>query len=261
MPIATAYRLLYQMRGPAGPLFDGGDVELHLRLHADAAASEAAIAELGGIVTAFEHLAWTGALSGGHLAPWLSGIGVVEQLAAAGDHLVWRFEECRFDDRAAVILAQMFLLSQARAPLSEIAFVKPGTGAPLHVLAEDPNIADPYPGAFRLGPNLPAIDDAASSDITLLARFDRVLSVGDAEAIDTALMTWAAVAAMGAYGNAPVPPEQCGLSPPRRAEVHGGEVEFSLARVRAHPGALDGLSNAALAFHQSIAPIVELRIE
>lgn len=258
MSLATAYRLPYRIWSHEGPLFDGSDVEVYLRPQGEA---EAAAAAYGAILTAFEHLAWTGALSGDRLAPSLSGIGVVERQRSGPDRLVWRLAECRFDERAAVILAQMFLLCSDVAPLAEMAFVRPGLAAlPAFVIAEDPAAVDPYPGAYRLAEGLPAIDDSASDDVTLIATFDRALDQAAAEEIDTALTTWAAVAAMGAYGDAPTPPAECGLQPPDRAEVFGNEVEFSIRRLRAHRGALDGLANAMMAFHERVGRLVALSI-
>jgi hypothetical protein len=65
---------------------------------------------------------------------------------------------------------------------------------------------------------------------------------------------------MGCYGVAPEPLDRCGLIP-HEVTFFDDEVEFALSRCRAHPGALDALSNAVLVFHHRIARILELRIE
>lgn len=254
-PIATAYRLPYRVRYHPPPLFDG-TVDVHVWLTRDADA--AATAALDAIVAVFEHLAWTGALSGDAITPWGSSIGPVGRLSATGAHLVWRLEACRFDNSALPILSQLFLLSPAT--VAEIALTKGVTGAPLIVLAEDPRIANPYPAAFALGGGVPDIDAAASEDVSLFVRFARPLSGEDAATMESALMTWAAAAAMGCYGQAPEPPERCGLTP-GELTFFADEVELSLHRFRAHGSALNGLSNAVLAFHRSIAPVLELLIE
>jgi hypothetical protein len=253
---ATPYDLPYKVRVQPPPLLSGGGV-VALRVMPAKPADAAADADYAGVVTAFALLASTGALAG---AAGLPAAGpALEWSRAAGRGLEWTFTGCAFDERAAVLLAQMFLLCHPTHPLDSITLTEPGR--PGDPLVFDPRLEDPYPAVWQPTPFPVALDPAVFDTATLRVRFARTPTPEEQAEIDAQIITWAVATAMGAYGIAPVPPVECSAKFEPGVTFLGDELEFELLRLRSHRGALRGLVNVCTALHQTVLPITDLRID
>src|SRR5262245_14523423 len=108
--LATPYVLPFRVAVQPPPLLAGGGVAL-LRVVPQAPPDADATADYESVVTAFGVLASTGALAGAASSPAAAGGFDWSGPRPSGGGLEWKFTYCTFDERAAVVLAQLFLLS------------------------------------------------------------------------------------------------------------------------------------------------------
>ena len=260
--IATAYALPFEVTLSPPPLFSSGQsVEVRARLQRGA--EPQVITALDALLTPFSFLGPCGALAGDSIEPWNSDIADTNLVSTTDDELVWRLDGCRVDERAAVILAQLVLLTQEQHPLEKLSFTRVGDSRPRARLAhaKSKGAQSSYPGRW---PKLPfdlelpeEIMDTLAVTITLAAPLDE----NQAPNVENDLLTWAALASMGAYGVAPVPPAKCSISPEQSLSVDGPELSWSIEDFRAHPAALDGLINVLVAIDHDVARIDSVSIE
>ena len=256
--IATPYDLPYQVRVQSPPLLSGGGLAI-LRIIPANAPVAAATADYGSVVTAFALLASTGALASPVDLPAASNRFNWSGPLSDGSALEWRFAGCVFDERAAVVLAQMLLLSHASHPIRMVTLAAPGrTTTPLSF---DPRLSDPYPPIWQPIPFPVAIDPDIFDTATLRIQFVRTPTNPEESEIDGQIVTWAVATAMGGYGVAPVPPNECSVQFQPAVTFLGNELEFDVLRLRAHRASFNGLVNACIALHQSLLPIAQLNLE
>jgi hypothetical protein len=218
-----------------------------------------AVKDYDSVVTAFALLASTGALT-----------NFSDQTTTAialdwngpkffNDMLEWEFSACTLQEQSAVVLAQMFLLSHQAHPLKTVSLAASGQITTL--LPYDPKLEDPYPSVSQYVPFPLSIDPNIFDSATLRIQFARPPTPDEQAEIESQIVTWAVATAMGAYGIAPLMPNECSVQFEPTVVFLGDELEFELARFRAHRASLYGLANVCIALHQSILPILELRIE
>ena len=257
-PIATPYVLPFRVAVQPPPLLSGGGVAI-LRVVPVAQPDAAAAADYGSVVTAFALLASTGALAGTAGPPAAAADFDWSRTGPGVGGLEWKLTNCTFDERAAVVLAQMFLLSHPAHPIRTVTLAAPGKAT--DPLPHDPRLADPYPPVWQPTPFPVVIDPNLYDTACLRIRFSRPPTPDEQAQIDGQIMTWAVATAMGAYGVAPVPPNECSAQFDTAVTFLDDELEFDVARLRAHRASLHGLVNACVALHQSVLRITELRIE
>ena len=255
-PLASAYDLPYRVRYSAPRPFSSG-IPLTLRISAKRETADA-VEEYATVVTAFAMLAATGALSGDRLPPEeAAGLECDQPL----DHVAeWRLSGARLDDRALVVLAQLLTASHETHPIAEITCVADG-GSASATLVCDPTLDDPYPPSIAGIPFTAILDPELEGDATISIDFARMLTPEEGEAVDAWIMAWAAVTMSGAYGVAPVPPADCGISCAEEVILFDDSLELPITAARAHPACWNGLVNACVALHALLVPIRELRIE
>jgi hypothetical protein len=212
------------------------------------------------VVTAFALLASTGALAGVGGTPAAADALDWSGPEPVSGGLEWEFEGCAFDERAAVIAAQLFLLSHEAHPVRLVSLTARGgaTPTPLH---RDPRLADPYPPVWQPVPFPFSIDPDLYDAVTLRVKFVRPPDSDESATIDGRIMSWSAATAMGAYGVAPVSPRDCSALFDESVILIDDELELPITKMRAHRSCLHGLVNVCIAIHQTVLPILDLSIE
>jgi len=256
--IATPYALPYRVDIQTPPLMSGGRSAVLKVTPVGQLDSETA-ADLESVTTAFALLASTGALAGMAGPPGRAADFEWSKGLTNGGDLQWEFVNCSFDERAAVILAQMFLLSQPTHPISRLAVAVPGGRT--SPLSYDRRLLDPYPPVWQPTPFSVRIDPDIFDVATLRVDFVRPPTADEQAQIDGQIVTWAVATAMGAYGVAPVPPNECSAQFEPAATFFERELEFELTRLRAHRASLYGLVNVCIAVHQTVLAVSALSIE
>ena len=256
-PIATPYPLPFRAAVQSPPLLASGGAAV-LQVVPVAPPDAAAAVDYASVVTAFALLASTGALAGTVGPPAAAGGFEWSEMRLSSGTLEWDFSGCVFDERAAVILAQMFLLSHPAHPIRTLTLAAPGRSTT--PLPHDPRLADPYPPVWKPVPFPAAIDPDIYDSAALSVQFARGPTPHEQGEIDGQILTWAVAMAMGAYGIAPVPPNECSAQFEPAVTFLDDELEFDLVRLRAHRASLYGLVNACISLHQTVLPIIQLRI-
>jgi hypothetical protein len=258
VPVATAYDLPFTVTLPPPPLLSTGQT-VRLQVLPAAPRTEEVIEDYESVVTPFAVLAETGALAGASPSPAFARAFEWFGPEWVGAGLEWQFEGCVFDDRAAVVLAQLFLLSHKAHPVRAVTLTAPGRAtAPLPY---DSRVNDPYPPIWRPAPFPVFIDPDLYDAVTLRVKFVRTMTADEGRTIDSLIMTWAAVTSLGAYGAAPIPPEECTALFPEKVILIDDELELPITKMRAHRSCLHGLVNVCIALHQTVLPILDLSIE
>ena len=258
--IITAYHFPFTVLHHPAPLFQG-EYNVSLRAFPQHAVNQEMIDGLDALLMQFYMLASTGTLGGDTVAPWDSGVKNLIKPTIRGESIEWVLQGCDLDERAAVILAQLFLMTQDNYPLYKLVISKDGNMAGCIPLAHDPDLLDPYPAIYPAIPFSSDIDKDAYDTRSLYIQFKRRLNSEEEKAIDVEILTWATSVAMGAYGVAPVSPDFCSIIPDESIVFLGDELEWSMNKFRAHHSALNGLINLCGAIDHNIAAIEEVVIE
>jgi hypothetical protein len=221
---------------------------------------DSAVEALGSVVTAWEVLANTGALSGESLRASRSGIGDTSAPLQTSGRVTWQLSDVRVDSRASLVLLNLIATEWPEHRFAAVTLSLPGAELPLRLL-HDPTNRSPYPGRDAAIAFVFECGDEVMEDVSLHLELVRRPTAEQLESLRESLATWAAVTACGAYGLPPNPPERCGLSfDPDDMELVDEDLDWRFAKFSAHPGALDGLANAVAALDQSGLGVRELRV-
>ncbi|NVJ24781.1 MULTISPECIES: hypothetical protein [Myxococcus] len=169
------------------------------------------------------------------------------------------FDKWALNERASHCLLCLLLAAHSSVPLKRVRLATAGD-APQPVRV-DPKLTDPYPRASPKQPFSWNIEDSESDVRELHITFAHPLSTEQQDIVSTELKSFGAALASGAYGVAPVAPEDCGCLPSEDVEISGNEVHWSLEDCRFHPDALEGLIGVCAALHQRVAPILDVTID
>ena len=97
--INTAYDLPFEVSYSPGPLLSsGGSVNVECSVQDRRKFDQDTLSD---VIELFAGLAQSGALAGSELQPWNSGV----EISAPPDGGCFRFEKCRLDERALIVLA------------------------------------------------------------------------------------------------------------------------------------------------------------
>jgi hypothetical protein len=257
--IATEYQLPYTVwHGPLGFMEGGGDVTLQLSFADPIEEPEIEMAQ--SLVTAFELLCFSGALSGQNIPPWASGVDDVVLAKQSHHELIWQFKNMRIDDQSVTILAQLFLLYHGVAPIHQLSILDAPNLEPPIQLAQVPRGGMTYPLVYQPLSSYLTFDGVLSSDLAVEVVFERDPTEAEAEIIRTRTETWIAAAAMGAYPWPPVNPDDCGLQHSGDIEIFEDFLQFGLPKFRCHPSAIFGLANALFAATNEAPNILSIEV-
>lgn len=214
---------------------------------------------LGQVLQGFEMLAGSGALCGAALSPWRSGLRVATPAFRSEREFSVVFQDCYVDDRALVVLAHLLL---ARHDSLRLEFVDlcVQDERPSLTLMTDPDEDSTLPQIVRGLPFLLESENPESGSYTFTAELERPLEEENAAVLESSLAAWVRAVSAGAYGLAPIPPEESYAEPSEEITFFDTTVEWTVFKVRADPACLDGVVNVFAAFHERCQAVRSLSI-
>lgn len=241
--LASAYDLPYTVHYTPLPFMGRGrDISVVIVFAAPMNAD--AIADTSSLIIAFLHLAKSGALCGGAIAPWTSGIVSADQTSQTNDGATWALRGVLIDDLSAVILAQLFLIVHRAYPIRRVIIHDASSSEALLEMRKTTDDTLVYPKIYAPLASRVVISPHYSEDITIEATFNGELSSDEAAIVRTRLEDCIAAMSIGCYPIAPLSPDYCGLEYGRRMRFFEGQLDFALNSFNCHPDALNGLCNA-----------------
>ena len=249
--LLTAYRLPYVVHHTPIPFMREGK-DCSVRVSFVGPATDAAVTDAESLLTAFLHLAQSGALSGAAIEPWISGIDTYDRISQAKETVTWKLTGVRVDDRSATILAQLFLLTHANHPIRQMAIYDASHGDRLVPIAATNEDNDVYPEIYAAWRSRVIISPSLSEDPIISATFSSVISNSNRDDIQTNINNCIAAMAVGCYPISPLQPDECGLEYDRDIDFFNTDLEFGLASFRCHKNSLAGLCNSLFSIRESL---------
>ena len=260
MQLSTPYALPYEVFYDDGPLMSTGqDVRVEVALHAPATAD--VVDAMDSLMLPFVLLATSGAMAGDKINPWASTIRDKQGPYAGDGRVEWVLQSCTVDDRSIAVLAQMLFSVHDSCPMARMTISGARLAAGVQRLANRWRMSNPYPGVYsEVG--FPVVREGEPGDeVVVRAVFDAPVSREVQVNIEAELFSWAAGLLSGAYGIAPIQPDECTASVEEKTILTKSELTWGLSRFRAHPAALDGLVNVFVAISNRFARVDQLVIE
>jgi hypothetical protein len=121
--------------------------------------------------------------------------------------------------------------------------------------------SNPFPAAFANPGFAIAREAELDREVLVRANFAEQAKAEVLTAVDGELFSWAAGLLSGAYGVAPIQPDECTATVDEETVIIKSELTWSFTRFNAHPAALDGLVNVFAAISRRIARVNQLVIE
>jgi hypothetical protein len=258
--LSSPYRFPYEVLYDDGALMSSGqDVRLRVTLRGPATVD--AVDALDALAGPFVLLASSGALSGERIDPATSTIDDKEGPFADDRVVEWVLRSCRVDERSVTVLAQMFLSVQEICPVARVTLsgIRASGWSQLAVV----NIpsANPYPAAFADPGFAVERQSELYPEFVVRADFAEEIPPDVVTDVDAEVFSWAAGLLSGAYGVAPIKPDECTATMNEESVQIKSELSWSLARFRADPAALDGLVNVFASISRRVARVTQLVIE
>jgi hypothetical protein len=259
MPLRSPYSLPYAVVYEDGPLMSAGqDVRLRIALNATATAE--GVDAMDSLVLPFFLLGTSGALAGARIAPWTSTIADKEGPFASEHTVDWVLRSCTVDERSITMLSQMLLSIYNAAPIARITFSRTHASPGVLRLEDNYRTSDPYPAQYA-EPGFPITGETElTAEVVVRVVFEVPPSPEIQKAANGALFSWVPGFVSGAYGVAPVRPDEC-TATVDDTEYAGSELTWHMSRVRAHPAALAGLVNVVAAISHQTARVSHMIVE
>jgi hypothetical protein len=248
--LLTGYDLPFVVSLGEGPLLaSGGTVHVDLG-RANGSADTAPAQEL---LARFVRLARTGAFGSSLVPPQRSGVG---GFFVSGS--VATLTECRVDERAALILVNLFLARRRAFPLKGLT-LRSGPHTRLRRLPYEPEAECTYPDHPEDLPFEFIDEDPSGDSRTITAEFEREIGLPEEAHLGQAYEAWTDVLLAGGYGVPPVPPEESYAEPAAPA-AWGSGYELAVAKLRVAPESIHALVNVFVAFHHRLCRVTSLTI-
>jgi hypothetical protein len=259
MPLRSRYSLPYTVVYDDGPLMSVGQ-DIRIRAELNTVATAASVDAMDSLVLPFFLLATSGALAGARIAPWTSTMADKEGPFVRERIVEWTLRSCTVDERSIAMLSQMLLSVYDSAPIARITFSGARQAPGVLRLEDNSQTADQYPGRYS-EPGFPVTGGPEfTAEVVVRVIFDLPPSPEIQKATDAELFSWAPGVVSGAYGVAPVIPDQCTASIDQ-TEYAKSELTWHMSRVRAHPAALVGLVNVFESVSRRIARVSQMIVE
>lgn len=260
MKLSTPYDLPFAVTVPtAGMLVRGEGFDLSIGMRQRL--TQDTLDAVEGVVTSWGVLAGLGAMGGDHLAAANSRVADWSGAMPAGHGLSVTLSGVRVDDRAAVMLVHLLRSEWDDHRFDRVELRPVSNPSATQRLAYEPDGAAPYPGmdrsaAFRCG-----VGRELMGDVRVSVRFAAPLNDEQRAVVETALVTWSAVAGGGSYAIAPDHPLEAIVVAEQSLQWVDEEATWGLSKVRLHPGAFDGLFNVVSSLDQQGLSVAELTID
>lgn len=207
-------------------------------------------------------LAATGALAGNSIRPSTSSLRLSEHdILAARRHIALMLRDCVVDPCSIVVLTHLFLAADSAVLPEEISIFPPTGETALHSLSDQTSEFSTYPERYAALPFRLIDEQPESGGYTFTADLASNVTPEAALSLGRDLSVWTAAVKAGAYGLAPIPPQQSYAEPAQEAPAcFDTTIEWSVSKVRADPACIDALVNIFAAFHDRWHSIKELTI-
>jgi hypothetical protein len=254
-PIQSGYSLPFEVRY-APRLFAGPDpVQIVFRLRGDSTPTAPLLAE---VTEAFVQLCRTGALSGETRGD-PSSVSMVLPPFIAGHHVSFSLTGATMDDRALLPFTHMLLARAPELGLEALEVFPSGATPHLRLMTESDISTYPPRSPVLLFPC--EDEEPESGAYTFTAEMVSALRPRNREDLSAALAAWTVAVMGGAYGLAPIPPQESYVEPSDTGIVAFDEtLEWTVFKVRADPACIDGLVNIFATFHTRNQPLTQLVI-
>jgi hypothetical protein len=220
-----------------------------------------AVDTLDALVGPFVLLASSGAMSGERIDPSTSTIEEKEGPLTDDRVVEWTLQSCKVDERSITVLAQMFLSVQDVCPVARVTLSGTRTSDRMQLAVVHFPESNPFPAAFANPGFAVARDAEVEREVLVRANFAEQAHPEILTAVDGELFSWAAGLLSGAYGVAPIKPDECTATVAEETEYIAPELTWAFTRFSAHPAALDGLVNVFASISRRIARVNQLIIE
>ncbi|CDX29132.1 hypothetical protein MPLA_1360047 [Mesorhizobium sp. ORS 3359] len=212
------------------------------------------------LVTAFFHLAVSGALSGAAIAPWDSTVSAVDFFGGAGWNATWKLSNICVDERSIAILSQLFLVTHSDFPVSMVT-IKGGSDERAQIALPATN-ADQgiYPAIFTSKASRAEISPDLSDDIVVTAYFASDPTVAQREALRLKIEDWIAASAIGCYPAPPHRPDFCSLEYDGALDFFEAELQIGFRNFYCHREALYGLCNSLFSVKDKAPEVLRIVI-
>lgn len=256
--ITTAYILPFEVKYAKGRILSSGTpVELVAKPKSRKESDQIIISR---IVEVFTSLAATGALAGKELNPGRSELRLKSPLNDFGHEIRVTFLDSIVDERALIVLTNLFLATQETLLLESFQLLPPG-GQAMEPLQSDPSALSTYPDIYGQLPFTIEDEDPEGGSYTFTVELRQPLEGRHEEILENSLFAWTEAVLAGAYGLAPIPPQESYVE---LYEDHVTSfettVEWAVFKVRADPACINGVVNIFAAFHDRCQEILHLRI-
>lgn len=260
MQLTSAYLLPYDVHYDEDQLMSRGN-DVRLKIALDTAATADVVDALDSLVLSFFLLATSGALAGRDIAPWASTIQDKNGPFVQGHVVEWVFRSCTIDTNSIIVLAQMLLSVQDLSKVNSVTFSDLHVSSAVSKVAFARSVVDIYPAMFYDPGFVIERSSEVGREVLVRAIFTIFVTPQISEAVNAELFSWAAGLLSGAYGIAPITPDQCTASLNDKVIYFKSELNWSLSRFAAHPAAFNGLINLFASISRRIAPLSHLVIE
>jgi hypothetical protein len=260
MQLSTPYALPYDVFYDDGPLMSTGQ-DIRVEVALDAPATAGVVDAIDSLILPFVLLATSGAMAGDKISPWASTIRDKQGPYAGDGKVEWVLQSCTVDDRSIAVLAQMLLSVHDSCAMARMTLSGGRRAAGVQRLADRWPMSNPYPGVYS-DAGFPVVHlGDLGNEVLVRAVFDAPVSREVQVKMDAELFSWAAGLLTGAYGIAPIQPDECTASVEEKTILTKSELTWGLSRFRAHPAALDGLVNVFVSISNRLARVNQLVIE
>lgn len=251
----------FEVRVSRVPLLsDGSDVVVIADLKRKP--SRGVVQTLDANVEMFVALAELGALCGSEIAPWESGVKAGTRTEVTGNSVAWNFGSCLLDERALLVLLNAFLLEVGQVPLIALTVRKAESDENLVTLSAGDPPEPIYPQQYTELPFALHVDETSEGETyQFMVLFESEPDSEQSKAIEGWLLTWTGVTMNGLFACPPDLPKAPSLVADLEMNLNGRELEWSVHKFRAHPGAIHALVNVLAALHHEIAPIESVSID
>jgi hypothetical protein len=257
--IATSYALPYAVYHSPLPVMGlGRDVFVTLSFSNKISVEGTKDAEA--LITAFFHLAGSGALSGATIAPWDSTASSVDFVGDTASNVIWKLSNIRVDERSIPILAQLFLITHSDFPITRITFSNGPTDQTLVALPASDEDRGIYPNVFTKLASRVNISPDLSADIIVIAHFASDPTVAQKKAIRLKIEDWIAASAIGCYPAPPHRPDFCSLEYDGEPDFFEGELQIGFRNFYCHREALYGFCNSLFAVRDQAPEVMHIII-
>lgn len=209
----------------------------------------------------FVRLAATGALAGAQWPPAQSRASIIEDsVSQAGSHLTLAMVWEAVDVRSSVVLVHLLIAKQMPLRVSLLEMLL-SDSEPTQLIPICQAEEATFPGHFASLPFELVDESPESGAYTFTAICEEPISPLNKMTLTTQLSAWLTAVLEGAYGVAPIAPEESYAEPSSAPpEVIGRTAEWTIFKLRADPACIKALVNIVAAFHERCQKLEKLTI-